>query len=882
MAIKDLLGRRAPILAVVGLVFPASAHASGPASLGHDAPGAVLRAAPARGSLRFAHTRRGVRGISGPSDASRFLQTHGSAFGLAPNVEARAGATSRDALGHTRVDFDAFYRGVPVFGGRWSLHFDASDALVAVRAAFVPSISVSEIPGFSAAEAELAAVDAVPGATSVHSGAALFIFDRGLVTGERPDPRLAYRVVVEGPGQRHEVFIDAHSSETLLVASRIHQELDRRVYDAVYDPSALVWEESDGPYLGGDAEIEDLIAFTEDTYALYENISGGTYLSYDGASAPMEGVVHFDFGGNCPNASWNGTSTNYCNGLVTDDVVAHEWAHAYTQRNHELIYAYQPGALNESYSDIFGEAVDLLNESGDGPHGLRNDGACAFGGASSERWLIGEETVGLGGAIRDMWNPTCFDHPGRTDDVQYVCTGDDFFDNGGVHFNSGVPNHAFALLVDGGASGGQVVPAIGMTKALAIYWRAMTVYQGVTSGFADHADALLASCDDLVAAAADLPDPVSGGPSGEVMSAADCTAVGAAIDATTMLDDPGCGSGTLLDPSDPPGLCGGDNPSTLLEATFEAGLDGWTLSHEGVFPTFEPRDWELVSDLPQGREGQAIFATGDLYLGDCATDDESGVLHVDSPSFAMPNGEGDVVLRFRHYVATQPGFDGGNLKVSLNGGPFTLVPSSAFGFNEYTGILEPSENPLSSQPAFTGSDPGVPTGTWASSLVDLHDVAEPGDDVVLRFDFGIDGCNGLFGWYVDDVEVLGCGDVVDPTTTGVRDTDDEPSNDTSSSGEPMSGTAADESTTSSSGPDSDTQPDGSESTAGTDAGPSSGSVGSDDEIIDRGCACAHRREDAPGWTGFLLSIVGLRVLRRRRRSSCVARDRRADFQRYTR
>ncbi|MBV1858410.1 MAG: M4 family metallopeptidase, partial [Nannocystaceae bacterium] len=510
---------RVRIASLVGLLTVCGvstvADASALADLQRDAPQMVSRTAAARGGLRFVHTRNGVRGIAGPADAGRFLERYGSAFGASGEVEARAGATTHDALGHTRVGFDAYYRGVRVYGAEWSLHFDPADRLVAVRAASVPAIGVVEVPSYGVVEAGVLAVDAVPEAES-SGDVELFIFDRGLVTGEAADPRLAYRVVVEGPGKRLEVFIDAHGGELLLAASLIHEELNRRVYDSDNAPVDLVWQESDGPYLGGDSDVEDLIAYTQDAYVLYENVSGGSYLSYDGASAPMEGVVHY--GTDCPNASWNGTSTNYCNGLVTDDVVAHEWAHAYTQANHRLIYAYQPGALNESYSDIFGEAVDLLNDSGDGPHTTRTDGNCAFGGSASERWLIGEEASALGGAIRDMWVPTCFNHPGRMSDGEYFCTGDDFFDNGGVHVNSGVPNHAFALLVDGGTTGGQTVSPIGMTKALAIYWRAMTVYQGVTSGFADHADAIVASCEDLVADGGDLPDLASGAASGEVMT----------------------------------------------------------------------------------------------------------------------------------------------------------------------------------------------------------------------------------------------------------------------------------------------------------------------------------------------------------------------------
>ena len=63
----------------------------------------------------------------------------------------------------------------------------------------------------------------------------------------------------------------------------------------------------------------------------------------------------------CPNANWNGVTTNYCSGVTSDDVVAHEWGHAYTEYTSGLIYQWQPGALNEAYSDIWGKTVDFLN-----------------------------------------------------------------------------------------------------------------------------------------------------------------------------------------------------------------------------------------------------------------------------------------------------------------------------------------------------------------------------------------------------------------------------------------------------------------------------------------------------------------------------------------
>ena len=58
-------------------------------------------------------------------------------------------------------------------------------------------------------------------------------------------------------------------------------------------------------------------------------------------------------------------TTNYCDGVSSDDVVAHEWGHAYTERTSGLIYQWQPGAMNEAYSDIWGETVDLINDRQD-------------------------------------------------------------------------------------------------------------------------------------------------------------------------------------------------------------------------------------------------------------------------------------------------------------------------------------------------------------------------------------------------------------------------------------------------------------------------------------------------------------------------------------
>ncbi|MFQ5577576.1 MAG: hypothetical protein ACE5G8_11395, partial [Anaerolineae bacterium] len=113
------------------------------------------------------------------------------------------------------------------------------------------------------------------------------------------------------------------------------------------------------------------------------------------------------------------------------------------------------------------------------------------------------------------------------------------------------------------------------------------------------------------------------------------------------------------------------------------------------------------------------------------------------------------------------GWDGGNVKLSVNGGAWTLLPPAAFQFNSYPTFLNSSglgnDNPLAGEPAFTGTDGGSFTGSWGRSQLSLSGYAAPGDTVRLRFEMGLDGCNGVVGWYVDQVDLYYC-QIDNPTT----------------------------------------------------------------------------------------------------------------------
>jgi hypothetical protein len=136
-------------------------------------------------------------------------------------------------------------------------------------------------------------------------------------------------------------------------------------------------------------------------------------------------------------------------------------------------------------------------------------------------------------------------------------------------------------------------------------------------------------------------------------------------------------------------------------------------------------------------------------------------MFLESPPIQLPSA-GVPMLVFDHWIASEPSFDGGNLKISVNGSAFELIEAEAFSFNEYNAPLNTSlqdnTNPLAGEWAFTGVDAGTSQGSWGQSQIDLSDLAGPGDTISLRFDFGVDGCNGVIGWYVDNVQVLAIGD----------------------------------------------------------------------------------------------------------------------------
>ncbi|YAL82171.1 M4 family metallopeptidase [Dermacoccaceae bacterium W4C1] len=208
-------------------------------------------------------------------------------------------------------------------------------------------------------------------------------------------------------------------------------------------PGVLARAEGDQPV--SDESVNEAYDGLGDTFSLFAQVYGRN--SLDARGLPLVATVHYDQ--NFDNAYWDGEQMVFGDGdgvyfnSFTDsvDVIGHELAHGFTQYTAGFTYVGQSGALNESVSDVFGSLVKqrVLGQQ-----------------AQDADWLIGENlfTAAVTGvALRSMKAPgTAYDdtrlgkdpQPATMDHYQDL-PHDEANDNGGVHINSGIPNHAFYL-----------------------------------------------------------------------------------------------------------------------------------------------------------------------------------------------------------------------------------------------------------------------------------------------------------------------------------------------------------------------------------------------------------------------------------------------------
>ena len=223
----------------------------------------------------------------------------------------------------------------------------------------------------------------------------------------------------------------------------------------------------------------------EATYDYYKLIHNRN--SIDNAGFAINSYVHYSR--NYVNAFWDGSRMTYGDGsgsvtpLTALDVCGHEITHGLTSKTANLTYSNESGALNESFSDIFGTAVEFFAKPTNG----------------QGNWTIGED---MNYIIRNMANPNQFSDP-DTYKGTYWYAGTS--DNGGVHTNSGVQNYWFYLLTQGGSGTNDKgtafsVTGLGIDKAAKITFRSLTVYLTSAAQYANARTQAIQAATDLYGA----------------------------------------------------------------------------------------------------------------------------------------------------------------------------------------------------------------------------------------------------------------------------------------------------------------------------------------------------------------------------------------------
>ena len=483
-------------------------------------------------AVRLEPVRRAGKSAGGETadDPLAFVEAHPALFGLQhPARELRLRSTVTDDSGRRHITWQQHYRNLPVWGQELVAHLDADGSLYALNGRYVPTPQTldSVEPVIARNTAVQRALEHLSRRVVIESLSPQW---RQLLGYEGPaaqlciwvDPlsqqaHLSWHLEIRPDARTRWVyFIDAHTGQILLYYDNTHsngpttaQALDLNGVERTLH----VFEQEDLFFMidgsrpgfaldrpgtsnfpmgslvtldagGRDLSAGDVSLITssgnswEDPVAVSAHASIGVVFEYylgthnrlgiDGAAGTGISIVHVtEDGASLANAFWNGRFIAYGDGggafrplAGALDVAAHEMTHGVIERTVNLEYRFQSGALNESFADVFGAMVD------------RDD------------WQLGEDVVDApafpSGALRDMADP----HNGgrRGDRFWQPAHMDEFVeldiaqDNGGVHINSGIPNHACFLIAQ----------AIGREKTERIYYRVLEArYLNARAQFVD-------------------------------------------------------------------------------------------------------------------------------------------------------------------------------------------------------------------------------------------------------------------------------------------------------------------------------------------------------------------------------------------------------------
>ncbi len=670
----------------------------------------------------------GADNASAEKAANAALERYGVYLGLQDPRQMRLLKETARADGGQSLRFRQELNGLPVFGGELIVNLDGTNRMLSLSGEVARKGTVPTHPQVSAEEASRVALEAVAKwhRVSVHalkpSPPELSVYVPALVKPGEGPTRLVWQLEVASVALapiRELLLVDALRGSVVLHFNQADTARIRRTHTAHNTdalPGTLLCDESKPNCTGGqDPDADAAHRGAGETYDFYATRHGRD--SFDGAGATLVSTVHWDDGWSCPNAFWDGAQMVYCEGFpAADDVVAHELTHAVTEHSSNLFYFYQSGAINESFSDLWGEFVDQTNGRGtDTPE---------------VRWLIGEDVPGMG-AIRNMADPTQdldgdgYADPDRMTSPHYWIESSD---SGGVHINSGVNNKAVFLMTDGDHFNGKEVEGIGMEKVAKIYYEVQTNLLTSGSDYFDLYHALQQACANLIGTAS--------------ITQHDCTQVKAALDAVEMNQEPVPGFHPEASSSCPVGA--------TKNVRFSADMEG---DGKFVFANLKgsPTVWSY----------QSVYATSGVrsLSGDDTPELADGVAAMNASVIIPANA----FLHFRHAFSFEYDdyhfYDGGRLEYSTDGGTSwkdagpLVVDGKAYGGR----ITAVSGNALAGLDGFVGDSHG-----YVSTRLSLANLA--GQSARFRWRLATDEHVSTGGWVVDDVSIYSCVNTVSPPT----------------------------------------------------------------------------------------------------------------------
>lgn len=435
--------------------------------------------------------------------ARGFLNENAILYKLGVNDSFTLRRIEPDAqLNYAHVRLDQTYKNIPVHNKQLIVHIDPQENIVAVNGHFIPNLNVMTEPLIAPQAAEQVALDdllngqltsaerarVTPKILADKTKLVIHLGEYGTLAAASPHATLTWYITImtDSPLGQWRYFVNARRPAVTERYDEVGNIKQRQTFTADNDtdiPGRLIISEGER---SRDAIAQAAHDGAGKVYDYYFNVHKRD--GVDGQGSALVSTVHY---GSDPqdaeNAAWIGEYQQMIYGdggrifkplAYGLDVVGHEFTHGVIGSSASLEYRAQSGALNESYADIFGALIDRPN------------------------WDIGETVIKSPPfprkMLRSLQDPNmqgAFDVRNPLGGVGQPKHVNEYArlpisrrgDNGGVHINSGIPNHAAYL----------IGIKIGPEKLEQIYYRTLTQYLGPDSEFLDAARATVRAAQDL-------------------------------------------------------------------------------------------------------------------------------------------------------------------------------------------------------------------------------------------------------------------------------------------------------------------------------------------------------------------------------------------------